>query len=273
MRIVGQLFLGKKMRNLKFSLLSNALDSLVQGIEFALNHEGESSKLKLSILLLAQSVELVLKERLRREHWSLIFSKVDQAGVENAHTVTIKDAQKRLAAIASVNLTQDDGQIIKDLADVRNQIQHYKIEISYETSLSYIHSAIGFLIRFLKSELDKDINELLSEQQYQKLLELEEIYSDLEKVAEQRIVDLQNELQPVRASDLASWHFEVILCSSCLLEYYVFSQSERISQCQFCNFEGGFVECSRCGMEFPIGIEYQGEFFLCDNCEIFLAEQ
>jgi len=78
------------MPALEFDLLANALDSLAQGIEFVLNHQDNPSKLKVAILLVAQAVELVLKERLRREHWSLIFRKVEQAGNDNAHTFDIR---------------------------------------------------------------------------------------------------------------------------------------------------------------------------------------
>ena len=260
------------MNKLKFSLLSNALDSLAQGVEFTLLYKDTPSRLKLAILLLAQAVELALKERLRREHWSLIFAKVDQANKPNAHTVSLMEAQKRLEAIANLLFSQDDINTIKNLSAIRNQIQHYEIEISFEVALSYVHSAIGFLARFIKENLDEDIMSLLPEEQYQKLTEIEGIYSDLKEVASKRIEELRSELQPTRHSDLAAWDFEVLDCPTCGNKFYVFSISEHISECKFCGYKGGFVECARCGNMFPAGEHLEGEFYLCESCEELLYQ-
>ena len=90
---------------LKFSLLKNALDSLTLGLEFALSDRQDKSKLKLAVLLVAQSVELLLKERLRREHWSLIYRNVDRAGSYDAITVSINEAKKRLTSITNITFS------------------------------------------------------------------------------------------------------------------------------------------------------------------------
>jgi len=260
-------------RNLRFSLLSNALDSLAQGIEFTLLYKNRPSRLKLAVLLLTQAVELTLKERLRREHWALIFAKVDQANKPNAHTVSLMEAKKRLEVIANLLFSQDDTNTIKNLAEIRNRIQHYEIDIPFEVVLSYVHSAIGFLVRFTKKELGEDIMDLLPSEQYQKLLEIESIYNDLEEVASKRIEELQRKLRPVRPKDLAIWDFNIIECPLCRNEFYVFSRSEHISECKFCGYKGGFVECARCGNVFPAGEDLEDKFYLCENCEAYLYHQ
>jgi hypothetical protein len=262
---------------LEFSLLDNALDSLMQGVEYALDHKENPSKLKVAILLVAQAVELVLKERLKREHWSLIFRKVEQAGNDDAHTVTIDEAVKRLEQIAGVRLNGRDSDTIDNLRKTRNRIQHYKIELSFEQALGQISAAIGFLIRFLHAELGIDIKDISDGQSYQRLLEVEETLQGLREVAQARVKAVRGEHEPIRSSDRAAWFFEVIECPACWEEFYVFSPDSRLSECQLCGYEGGFVECDRCGQVFPSGswyLNYLGdELVFCDYCWSYLMEE
>ncbi len=263
------------MQRLKFSLLHNALDSLTQGIEFALQHDNKPNRLKLAILLLAQAVELVLKERLSREHWSLIFAQVDQACQKDARTVSIQGAKKRLVTIAALRFDCEDEKAIKNIARIRNRIQHYEIEISYEQALSYIHAAIGFLIKFTKDELGQDIKDLLTEQQHQQLIEIESIHAALKQVADRRIEELRKEHWSAKPKELIDWDFEVIECPACGQTYYVFSVSANLSLCQFCGFEGRFVEaeCARCGKLFSVEAGYESKFPLCESCDIYVQGQ
>jgi hypothetical protein len=64
---------------LKFTLLENALDSISMALEFLANED--RNRLKVTVLLLGQGVELVLKARLEQEHWSLIFDDPRNAGL------------------------------------------------------------------------------------------------------------------------------------------------------------------------------------------------
>ena len=57
---------------LQLTLLDNALDFLLSAAEAVRRDEGHRS-LKEAVLHLANGVELMVKARLAREHWSLIF--------------------------------------------------------------------------------------------------------------------------------------------------------------------------------------------------------
>lgn len=257
-------------KGFKFNILENAIDSLKQGIGFALKDDPTQSELKLSVLLIAQSVELLLKERLKREHWSLIFSKVEQAGNLNAHTVSIEEAIKRLEQIAHVKLDQEERDTILLFSDIRNRIQHYEIEITFEEVIGKAHSAIAFITRFLKDEFQSDIREHLSKEEAQKLVEIDEALEDLQELALQNIEKIRKENEPRRPKDQMDWRFEVISCPHCWQDYYVFSPDSDISECQLCGYEGGFVECARCGYMAPSGSwDFHDEgpdFALCDSC-------
>jgi predicted RNA-binding Zn-ribbon protein involved in translation (DUF1610 family) len=222
------------------------------------------------VLLIAQSVELLLKERLKREHWSLVCSKIEQAGNPNAHTVTIEEAIKRLEQIAHVKLDDEERDTIFLFSDIRNRIQHYEIEIAFEEVLGKAHEAIAFITRFLKDEFQSDIREYLEQGDIQKLLDIEEALGHLIALAQKNIEKLKKENEPTKYEDQMYWQFEVITCPECWQDYYVFSPDSDISQCQLCKHEGGFVKCERCGFQAPSGsMEFHSEdedFAVCNSC-------
>lgn len=257
-------------KGFKFNILENAIDSLKQGIGFALKDDPTQSELKLSVLLIAQSVELLLKERLKREHWSLIFSKVEQAGNLNAHTVNIEEAIKRLEQIAHVKLDQEERDTILLFSDIRNRIQHYEIEITFEEVIGKAHSAIAFITRFLKDEFQSDIRDYFEQDDIQKLISIDEALKTLQELAQQNIEKIRHENMPSRPKERLTWQFEIITCPECWQDYYIFSPESHISECQLCKHEGGFVKCDRCGFQAPFGsMEFHSEqngFAICNSC-------
>ncbi len=258
------------MKYLRFNLLENALDSLSLGVRFALKDEPTSSDLKLSILLLTQAVELVLKEKLKREHWSLVYKNIEKAGNPKAITVTIDEAIKRLEQVGNVKLEPSDKKVILNLSDIRNGIQHYEIEITFEEVVGKAHSAIAMISRFLKDELNSDIREILNKEDIQGLLDISETLEQLQEMARQNIEKIRMENEPIRLKDNIRYQFEVIICPECWQDYYVFSPDSHISQCQLCTYEGGVITCIRCGRSEPSGtLDFHTEgpdYALCNNC-------
>jgi hypothetical protein len=239
------------MQNLKFNLLENAIDSLKMSVNMALVVDKNPSNLKVVILLVTQSVELILKERLKQEHWSLIYRNVDHAGNEDAYTVSINETIKRLKSIAYVELKESEINHIKHLQKIRNNIQHFKFEIPRELAISLIQDAIVFLIHFLFTELNTDIKSHLSIEEHDLLMNVEKTLIGLQKNSQQEIDKLRNKYQPPKPEELSDWHFEVIECPLCWEDYYVISTCESISECKLCGYKGGFVTCARCGNSFP----------------------
>ena len=67
-----------RSEQLQLTLLDNALDFLLSAAEAVNRDEGPRS-LKEAVLHLGNGVELLVKARIAREHWSLIFADVDKA--------------------------------------------------------------------------------------------------------------------------------------------------------------------------------------------------
>lgn len=61
-------------QNIEFSLIQNAIDSMERAVELLAwkNVSNEGSRLKQAIVVTAHATELLLKERLKRVHPSLV---------------------------------------------------------------------------------------------------------------------------------------------------------------------------------------------------------
>lgn len=85
---------------------------------------------KLSAIHFFTAMELLLKARLVREHWSLLFMRLDDATVTRLsqgdfQSVGLKDAYKRLTEIAHADFPQPALEAFEALRKRRNQLVHF----------------------------------------------------------------------------------------------------------------------------------------------------
>ena len=106
------------------SLVRNAFDFLERAInEF-------DSLPKYSVIHFCAAVEMFLKARLMREHWSLIVSKPEQANYAKFMSgdfisVTMDEARARLRDIASVDIPKEAFDSFRVIAKHRNKMVHF----------------------------------------------------------------------------------------------------------------------------------------------------
>ncbi len=106
------------------SLTRNAFDFLERGItEF-------DKAPKYSVIHFCASVEMLLKARLMREHWSLIVSKPDQANLAKFMagdfiSVTLEDCRARIRDVAGEDIGDDSYGSFRALANHRNKMVHF----------------------------------------------------------------------------------------------------------------------------------------------------
>lgn len=143
---------------IEFDLLANAIDSIDHAIELVAWRDGrsESRQLKQAILAIAHGAELVLKERLRRIHPSLLWEVVDKYPSLNARTVTAEGAMVRLANIGGINFEREDVELIRSLRATRNAIEHHAWTTTKEEADAIVGRALEFTLRFSKAELEYD---------------------------------------------------------------------------------------------------------------------
>lgn len=142
------------------TLPDNALDYLLSAIE-QLEQRTERS-LKYSILHLFAGIELLLKERLAREHWSLIFQEIGHASKTRLHSgdfksVDFNTSTARLTDIAGVNLSKSQLKHADSLRQLRNRIQHFHTPIGHIDATSRLAQGMNFAIHFITHEMP-DLN-------------------------------------------------------------------------------------------------------------------
>ncbi len=143
---------------LEYSLLQNGLDYILSTLE---NLKGESPterQLKYAVIHLSAGVELILKERLRLEHWSLIFADSDKATKErfesgNFVSVGFPQLVNRLSSICGVEFDDKDKRILESLRKMRNRLEHLGIVTSSDAIKSEASMTISIILDFVEREL------------------------------------------------------------------------------------------------------------------------
>lgn len=200
--------MSKEKENVEYTLLSNGLDFIVSALNY-LNGSPSKRDLKYAVLHLCSGIELVLKERLQWEHWSLIFNDPSKANKTDYKagdftSVSFKDCIERLVNICGLNIT--DRQKIKLLRfrDKRNRFEHFGIVESVEAITASDAEAMNFLIDFIISELHP---EDLDEGDAETLAAIRQKLSDFSKFVFKRMRIIKKDLDKVSTV--------IVACPSC----------------------------------------------------------
>lgn len=142
-------------KTIEFNLLNNANDSLRQAVELLAFEEigSDNARLKHAITLSAHSIELLLKERLRRINPAFVWENVDKYPSLNARTVTGATAISRLKSVDKVKFSADDERNLESLRKTRNAIEHYEWKTSQKEAKVIVGNALSFAFAFARDEL------------------------------------------------------------------------------------------------------------------------
>jgi len=253
----------KKALPIEFTLFENGLDFIWSAVEYL--DEGSSNRsLKYAVLHLAAGIELILKERLRRKDWRLLFpdpGKADDHVYQSGafSSVGAWPAIQRLESECNVRFTDSEKQRLHSIREKRNRIQHLRISDSAPAIVATTAAALEVLIEFIRQELsEKKVtaseDELLNRIR-RKLGQLEEFVAIREKT-------IQPELGKANA---------VRQCPSCQQEALVVDGG---AECRFCGYKAEGSDAAsnyatnvlgvtwrslRKGDEWPVG--------LCPSCD------
>ena len=248
---------------MELDLFDNAMTSIIHGLEHFATGKSNSTGYKFAILHISQGVELILKERLAREHWVLIYDKVEKP--TKSRTIDFETAVERLQAICGVGL---DKYIVslRRLKDVRNDIEHYKVNLSGEEAAVLIGSNIPFLFEFLRDELDTTLQDHVDEGTWLELLDIEQVFA-------QAINKAKNEKALLCAGQEKDEEYPLVLsCPICGLEFLVVSDKhDKEVECLLCKHISEMKECIRCYSLFPAE-DWSAEGDLCPDCTVYVKE-
>ena len=250
------------------ALVKNAIDFINSAFDDL------DSRPKNSIVDFYTAIELFLKARLMREHWSLIISKPELANLEqfqegDFHSVTLKGAIDRLNSIAGEIVEDKIVANFKALGEHRNQIVHFahtdyvdrdtgkaNVVIEQWSSWYYLHELLTEKWKEIFSPFKEDIESIHKRMMEQKEF-LEARYGALTEVIEQK-----------RREGI-----QILQCKSCGFESAISGEIHKWGtdyECIVCGTEGVSLKqtneklpCYNCGHEYEF---FDKDIKVCPNC-------
>jgi hypothetical protein len=146
--------------DIEFPLLENGLDFMWSAVEH-LGTDSSKRSLKYAVLHLAAGIELIMKERLRRESWKLVFENPEKAD-ERAYkrgafkSVGLKDAIDRLESECDVQFKESARRRLFVFQYKRNRIQHFNMVDSASAITATTAEALEVIVDFIGNELGND---------------------------------------------------------------------------------------------------------------------
>jgi hypothetical protein len=152
---------------LELNLLSNAYDYLNESLVFLARarEEDEQNSWKSAIINLSFCIELLLKERLRREHRLLIYKNLDKYRQINRETITVSWTTliERLKLILGESFIKLDAGRLNLAQQYRNQMLHYDVYLKFPNVYHDYANILNFITEFYNSFLQKNENDYLHE--------------------------------------------------------------------------------------------------------------
>lgn len=226
----------------EMDLEENAFDSLQVAVNFFLvaKNGDDSGNLKYSILLSVHSVELFLKARLAKAHYSLIFEKPEDCNRPDARTVDYRSLKARLKSVG-VNLNDFDLTTLDQLKRHRNQIEHHRVQFQIEEIEGFLARTYKFLQKFVIEELGIDIKNRINGDTYRALEEALYSYKERQSLA----IDRAEGEMPSGKDRLGAQRVECPGCGEATIVWP--SGSDGLVKCHFCDEKFHAEDCPRCG--------------------------
>lgn len=236
-------------KKIKIPLLENALDFMLSatehlgedpfkeslknaGFHLETKSEGPTERnLKYAVLHLQAGVELILKERLRREHWSLVFEKTERANQKDYESgdfesVRIHTCIKRLEGICGVSLKEDHAKSLEDLRKKRNKLEHFGINDNVDSLKSVSYKVLSILIDFINTHFNP---EEFGDAEWELFEEIKDEIAELKGFVEHRLSEIRKDIEEATKS------FLVVDCPRCYQKAMVLGDEK--PKCLFCHYE------------------------------------
>lgn len=248
----------------QLSMLENALDFIRSGLKLIASPQSKFD-LKYAVLHLSAGTELVLKDRLRREDWKLIFA--DQASANkkdfasgNFRSVDLKECLKRLAACCDVTLP--DKAVLQAFKSLRNPIEHFQMDTNRHALEASSAVVLGPLFDFIGEAFDERD---LSYEESELLQEIRTLLVSFKRFTARRL----NAIKPLLKAHRKG-HGKVVECPSCLQDALMADYEVR---CGFCGYTANCEDAATLYISNNYGGFYDPSdpeperLYICPNCE------
>jgi len=223
------------MAKITLNLLDNGIDYIYEAVQpiFRENfklHNNSQHSWKYSVLHLYSGIELLLKEKLKQEHWSLIFQDISKARsikLENGDFVSVyhEELINRLQNIAGVTLNDEP---IKKLQSLRNRFEHFEINIPLSQCQDIVAGALDEIINFW----ERYFKSVSTVEQQEMFIQIKSIATGFEAYREQRL----NKFKQAISGIVENKKGLIVLCPDCSsLSFAVFKDDKRECKCFVCD--------------------------------------
>src|SRR5437667_8466465 len=180
-----------------FTLLENGLDFVWSAVEH-LSVATSKRELKYALLHLVSGIELILKERLRREDWKLLFPNPEKANEARYKTGDFKsvDFGKLIDLVEGYCFdgNWEDAESLQAVRQQRNRFEHFEATESAEAVIASTAEALGVILDFIREELSGD-HDHFTESEEALLTAIRGKLTDLDAFVETRLKSIEPELE------------------------------------------------------------------------------
>jgi hypothetical protein len=244
---------------IEFALLENGLDFIFSGLRFV-SRAANKSDLKYGVLHLEAGIELVLKSRLEREDWRLLFQKPEDAderryGIGDFPGICPETCLDRLKKHCGIAFSPSKRQALTAFRKTRNRFEHFKVTDTKEALESSAASALNVLLDFIGDEF---ADEELGEEERGLIDEIRRSLTEFNQFTGARMRAIEAKLEVERAG-----YCGIIQCPTCLQEAL---KPDVEVECIFCGYKD---EATSAAELYSSGVTEADnpKVFRCLNCE------
>ncbi|MFC5404313.1 hypothetical protein [Cohnella soli] len=240
----------------ELDLFENAIDSLQHGLAHYMEYEEnqEVTDIKQAIMNLVNSIDLMILEKLRRFDEEQIYEseQQDKYGLGYRKTIHVDKAYRKIRDEIDA-ITTDEFKAYEILKILRNSATHASFTFG-SNSKSNIVFLLHYIARFLEDELETEIDEFLSTEEFHfynqtiKGMSFGEVLQDRIDAAIEAEIDWLNfrSIKDGGTGVVASWP-----CHECSkVGISVDEDLAPIGECAFCGHKHKVGVCEVCSTEF-----------------------
>lgn len=244
------------MTRLTLNLEQNAASFAEEALSNAVVADENPARWKFSIMALVQSIELSLKEILRREHPALIHINVDKPG----KTVGIELATHRLKNICKIEISKDDNAAIKAAVKARNNIVHHQVDESVDELKLLFSRLLAFLNHFHDRHIDTPLHDKIDDRLWRSGVKIQEYGQEVFSRAQEQMAEDEIDEDCLIECPMCGWK---ALCA----------YDPKQDTCYVCGWIESVRVCSRCNEVMLEGEhEEHGGKDYCYDCLCYITD-
>jgi hypothetical protein len=182
-----------------WSVVRDGLDFMESAVEHL--NGGSERDLRYAALHLNAGIEILLKSRLAREHWTLVVDKVDDAKRTDYErgdfrSATITQAIERLRRVLDWSVTDEEVKRVKAVEKLRNRVAHFALhEDNPRATEATVARGLDVLLHFVVREIRPGSDKRAAHPIDVALKRLVDVVGQIEALARERMQRLRPDLE------------------------------------------------------------------------------